>query len=234
MQLNLQGEIFRDVVVIRCRGSIVTGEEVRSLQKEVEKLTLITKKVVLNLSQVTFIDSGGVGALIRLSRVLRSGGGDLVLCQLSPFVHQVLKVTTLLRVFQVYLSETEAIHSFSTRSAVPEAAAAEPHMRVLCVDTSADLLAFVSALLRPAGFEVFTSTSLADARTLVIGVRPSVLICGPGIRSDDPALERIRRLEPEMRFLHLPPDFSSAEATQTGSELVARIRSLPESGKSPS
>jgi anti-sigma B factor antagonist len=226
MPLTLQSEIIRDIVVIRCRGSIITGEEVRSLQLEVEKLTLGRKRVALNLAQVAFIDSGGLGALIRLSRVLRADGGDLVLCELPPFVLQVLQTTTLIRVFQIYESETDAIQSFPTRSALPAAPSPEPRARVICVDTSADLLAFIGTVLKRAGYEVFTSSSLADARTLVRAVRPSLLICGPGISAGELALDKIRQMDAQTRVLQLPPDFSSAEASRTGAELLERVQAL--------
>ena len=79
MQLKLQNERIGNVAVIRCDGRIVTGDEVQALQIEVEKLTLDTKDVVLNLEHVDYLDSGGLGALVRLTRVLRRQHGGMVL-----------------------------------------------------------------------------------------------------------------------------------------------------------
>src|ERR1700687_4218353 len=115
MQLTLQNHKIDGVVVIRCQGRIVAGAEISSLQLEIETLTRMTKKVVLQLAEVSFIDSAGVGALVRLFGVLRANGGDLKLCQLSPFLLQVLQVTNLLRIFPIYASETEAIQAFCKR-----------------------------------------------------------------------------------------------------------------------
>ena len=95
MQLILQSQIMGDVVVIHCQGHIVFGDEVRTLQREVEKLTHVRKNVVLQLAEVSYVDSGGLGALVRLRNLLRFDGGDLKLCQLSPFVLQVLTATKL-------------------------------------------------------------------------------------------------------------------------------------------
>jgi hypothetical protein len=53
MQLILQGQIMGDVVVIHCQGHIVFGDEVRTLQREVEKLTHVRKNVVLQLAEVS-------------------------------------------------------------------------------------------------------------------------------------------------------------------------------------
>ena len=113
MELSLQNQKIDDVVVIRCQGRIVVGAEISSLQLELEKLTQLTKKVVLQLGEVSFIDSVGLGALVRQFGVLRAKGGDLKLCQVSPFLLKVLQVTNLLRILPIYASEAEAIQAFS-------------------------------------------------------------------------------------------------------------------------
>jgi anti-sigma B factor antagonist len=226
MQLKVQNARFGNVVVIRCDGRIVAGDEVQALQIEVDKLMLETKQVVLNLAQVNFLDSGGLGALVRFTRVLRRHRGDMVLCHLTPFVLQVLEATTLHRFFQTCPSETEAVRSFSLRSPVSPAAIPEPLARVVCAHKSTDVLAFMSALLGHAGFEVFTATTLADARTLVVATHPIVFVHGAEMGSNEISLARIRQLDPQRPFLQLPADFSSAEASQSGAQLVDRIRSL--------
>ena len=103
MQLTVQSQTVGDVVIIRCKGRIVSGDEVRHLQQEVEKLTPLTKNVVLQLAEVTYLDSGGLGSLVRLYGVLRAARGDLKLCELSPFVVQVLEATNLLKVLRPLL-----------------------------------------------------------------------------------------------------------------------------------
>ena len=90
MNLTLQSQTIDSVVVIRCQGRIVLGDEIRALQLEVGKLRQLKKKVVLQLAEVNYIDSAGLGALVRLVGMLRVGGGGLKLCELSPFVHKVL------------------------------------------------------------------------------------------------------------------------------------------------
>lgn len=226
MQLSFQSAKQENSVLIRCRGRLVAGEEARALQSEVDQLTLGTKRVVLNLEQVSFLDSGGLGALVRLSVALRAGKGGLVLCHVSPFVLQVLQVTNLHRAFQICATESEAIQSVSLRSPSAEPAQAHSRARVICVDPSPDLLAFLGAVLKRSGYEVFTSSSLADARTLIKATRPRLLICGPAIVVDDLAHERIRQLDPPPQILQLPPGFSSAEPSKTGAELLERVQAL--------
>ena len=115
MQLILQSQNIEDVAVVRCQGRIVAGAEADALRRELENLTRVRKKVVLQLADVGFIDSAGLGALVRLFGVLQNAGGGLKLCQLSPFVLQVLQATNLLGVFRTYQSENEAIEAFSER-----------------------------------------------------------------------------------------------------------------------
>ena len=229
MRLTLESQLMEDVVVIRCQGRIVSGTEVDALQAELDKQTQLRKKVVLQLAEATYIDSSGLGALVRQLGVLRAAGGDLKLCQLSPFLLEVLQITNLLSIFPVYPSEREAIEAFSrARRSCPDAMESS-RTRILCIDTSRDLLAYLSALLKRTGYEVFTSRYLGEATTLVNVVRPNVVICGPGILglpTGAAAVERFRQSGPNVQILHLPSDFSTTEAGQAGVDLVNRVQSL--------
>jgi DNA-binding NtrC family response regulator len=84
---------------------------------------------------------------------------------------------------------------------------------MVSVDTSSDLLAYVNALLKRSGYEVFTTRNLSDARTLMKATKPSVVICGPGMRANELAIEMFRRIDPRMRLLLLQADFSTVEAS---------------------
>src|SRR5271170_4614581 len=143
MHLSLQSQCIAGVAVIRCQGRIVVGEEVRSLQQEIEKHQLETKKYVLQLGEVSYVDSGGLGALVRLVGTLRAHHGEVKLCQVSPFVHNVLRATNLLGLFPIYPTEQEALASFAQRPAHREEYAWSTHTTVLCVDPSSDLLAYM-------------------------------------------------------------------------------------------
>jgi len=225
MQLILQSRMVGDVVIIHCQGRIISGDEVRTLQREVEKLTRVAKRVVLQLAEASYIDTGGLGALVRLFGVLRADGGDLKLCQLSPFVLQVLRATNLFGVLHTYASEREAIEAFSGGPAPVEKTSQASRTRIVCIDSSSDLLAYLNALLKQAGYEVFTTRYPSDAMILVGATRPGVVIYGPGMPSSDSAIEKFRHSVPNVQVLLLPSDFSTAEASQAGTELVDRVRS---------
>ncbi len=224
MQLILQSRMMGDVVVIHCQGHIVFGDEVRTLQREVEKLTHVRKSVVLQLAGVSYVDSGGLGALVRLRNLLRFDGGDLKLCQLSPFVLQVLTATKLHGVFHTYASEKEAIEAFSWALAPPEKTSGGT--RIVCIDSSNDLLAYLNVLLKRAGYEVFTTKYLSDAMILIRATKPRIVIYGSGMQTSESAIEKFRESVPNVQVLLLPSDFSTAEASQAGTELVDRVRSV--------
>jgi anti-anti-sigma factor len=224
MQLSIQNQKIGDIVVIRCQGRIVVGDEIRSFQLELEKLTQLTKKVVLQLGEITFIDSVGLGALVRQFGVLRAKGGDLKLCQVSPLLLQVLQVTNLLRIFPIHESEAEAIHAFSMGPQFREETFGTSRTRIVCIDPSYDLLSYLSALLKRSGYEVITTRSPSDALLLARVTRPHVLICGPGVQTNESAMKGFAEIKPKAELLLLPSDFSTAEAGQAGLDLVNRLR----------
>ena len=164
--------------------------------------------------------------MVRLFGVLRANGGDLKLCQLPPFLLQVLQVTNLLRIFPIYASETEAIQAFSKGPQFREEIFAEARTRIVCADTSTDLLAYLGALLKRSGYEAFTTRHPSDAMLFVKATRPRVLICGPGVQTNESVMKGFREVTPGVQLLLLSSDFSTAEAGQAGIDLVNRIRLL--------
>jgi anti-anti-sigma factor len=227
MRLTLHSQLMEHVVVIRCQGRIVAGAEVDALQAEMDKHAEIRKKVVLHLAEVAYIDSSGLGALVRAFGVLRAAGGSLQLCQVSPSVLQVLEVTKLLSVLPTHATESEAIEACYGRS--PHEAAQASRTRIVCIDASKDLLAYVRVLLTRSGYEVHTAANLPDAKILVSAMRPQMVIYGAGMLGMPmaaAALEKFRQSSPNVRVLQLASDFSTAEAGQAGVDLVNQVRSL--------
>jgi anti-anti-sigma factor len=226
MELSLQHQFCGDVMVIRCSGRIVAGEEAQSLLHECEKHTLETKKFVLQLQEVDFLDSGGLGALVRLLGSLRAHRGDLKLCQLSPFLLKVFTTTNLSATFHTYASEKEAIEAFFHRQHQPHGSPHSSKPKILCVDDSAELLAYLSALLKQSGFEVFTTKNLGDAATFMCATKPALVICGPATQANRSMLEKFRKTYSNVELLLLPPDFIATDASEASSTLVSQIQTL--------
>jgi stage II sporulation protein AA (anti-sigma F factor antagonist) len=226
VQLSLQSQFRGNVVVIRCSGRVTARDEAHALLLEVEKHTLETKRFVLQLEHVSFLDSGGLGTLVRLVGTLRAARGDLKLCQLSPFLKKVFETTNLSGVFHVYESEKEAIDAFSQRQQHPQASLHPSKRKVLCVESSGDLLAYLSALLNRSGYDVFTTKNLADATTFVNAAKPALVICGPSAQTNGPLFERFRVSHPNLELLLLPLDFQATEACEASLNLLNRIQAL--------
>src|SRR5579863_673600 len=102
------------VTVLDIEGRIVLGEESNSFREKVKGLLASgKKKIVLNLQNVTYIDSAGLGTLVATFHSARSQGATLKLANLGAKFKEVLQVTKLITVFDTYDSETAAIQSRS-------------------------------------------------------------------------------------------------------------------------
>jgi len=101
------------VTVILCNGRIVFGEESSQLRDQVKNHLAQSKKIVLNLGGVSYIDSGGLGILVALYTSARSCGGDIKLANLTQRVGDILQITKLSTVFEVYEGEQKAIEAFA-------------------------------------------------------------------------------------------------------------------------
>jgi anti-sigma B factor antagonist len=118
MQLKLTAHKLNDgIVVVDCAGRIVFGEETSELREQVKALISDGGRVVLNLGEVNYIDSGGLGTLVALYTSARSAGGAIKLARLTRRVGDLLQVTKLLTVFEVYETEEEAVESFRKSAA---------------------------------------------------------------------------------------------------------------------
>ena len=112
MQLKLTSKTKDGILIVDCSGRIVFGEESALLRDKIKKAVLETNRIVLNLGDVSYIDSGGLGTLVALRTTAMNAGGTIKLTNLTKRVGDLLQVTKLLTVFDVYDSEAEAIESF--------------------------------------------------------------------------------------------------------------------------
>jgi anti-sigma B factor antagonist len=112
MQLKLAKKTVDGILVIGCSGRIVFGEESSLLREEVKKALQDNKRIVLNLGDVSYIDSGGLGTLVALHTTALGAGATIKLANLTKRVGDLLQVTKLLTVFDVHNSEYKALESF--------------------------------------------------------------------------------------------------------------------------
>jgi len=112
VQLRISTRTIDGVLIVDCNGRIVFGEESASLRDTVKKLINENKNIVLNLSGVSYIDSGGLGTLVALYTSAQTNGGKIKLASLTPRVGDLLQVTKLVTIFEVYDNEEQAVQSF--------------------------------------------------------------------------------------------------------------------------
>jgi len=112
MQLRLSTRIVDGIAVLDCAGRIVFGDESSLLRDTAKKMINENKRIVLNLSGVNYIDSGGLGTLVSLFTTAQKAGGSIKLANLTERVGDLLQVTKLLTVFEVYDSEEKALDSY--------------------------------------------------------------------------------------------------------------------------
>ena len=114
MALKMSQREVDGVVIVALDGRIVLGEESNALREKVKSLLADgKKKVVLNMDNITFIDSAGLGTLVAAHHSAKSQGAGLRLCHLGSKFQEVLQITKLMTVFDVYNTEAEAVASFS-------------------------------------------------------------------------------------------------------------------------
>jgi anti-sigma B factor antagonist len=117
MQLRMSTRTVNGVLVVDCSGRVVFGEESATLRDTVKKLIAQSPNIVLSLKEVNFIDSGGLGTLVSLYTTARNAGGAVKLARLSQRVGDLLQVTKLLTIFEVFDDEEEAAQSFKRDAA---------------------------------------------------------------------------------------------------------------------
>ena len=113
MALRITDRQIGDVDVLDIEGRIVLGEESNSLREKLKSLIAEgKKKIVLNLANIKYIDSAGVGTLVAAHISAKTQGASVRICHLGRKFHEVLQITKLLTVFDVYDTEVAAVGSF--------------------------------------------------------------------------------------------------------------------------
>jgi len=102
-----------DVVVLELQGKITIGEGDVLLRKNIkEQVEKGERKIVLDMDDVKYMDSSGVGELVSSFTTVKNAGGKLMLANLHPRVHDLLQLTALITVFEVFDSVSDALNSF--------------------------------------------------------------------------------------------------------------------------
>ena len=112
MALKVQTQISGDVCILHCSGRIVFGDEGAALRERGRNILAGTPKVVVDLNEVDYIDSGGLGILVGLWVSARNKGGELKLVSPTQRIKELLRRTSLAKIFRVYGNNDEAVAAF--------------------------------------------------------------------------------------------------------------------------
>lgn len=229
MSLALESRHCGSVYVVCCSGRIVTGQESALLEEGLKRGLREFNCVVLNVGDVNYVDSSGMGLMVRFLWHTRTRGGDLRLADPAPFLSKLLEITKLSAVFRIYSDEEAAIVSFLKEgtSIVTDAANAGP--RVLFLDPTPDTCAFVRALLTRHGYRVLSTGLMGDAKILLTASTVDIIILGPdsGPLASPATVNVLQQLAPSAKTVVLEKEFKIRAADEAGTALLARLQLSP-------
>jgi anti-sigma B factor antagonist len=118
MSLKISIRHVENVAVIDLNGRVTLGEASGSLRDTIKDLLAKdNKNILLNMENVSYIDSSGLGEIVGAFATVSNRGGRLKLLGLQQRVHDLMQLTKLYSVFEIFTGETEAVRSFPARAA---------------------------------------------------------------------------------------------------------------------
>ena len=117
--MQIDERVVGDVKVLDLKGRVTLGEGDELLKDKINSLlNQGHKKIILNLAEVPYVDSAGLGEIVRTYTTVSRQGGSLKLLNLTKRITDLLSITKLLTVFETYDSEADAVRSFSSSARV--------------------------------------------------------------------------------------------------------------------
>jgi anti-sigma B factor antagonist len=112
--MQIDERMVGDIKVLDLKGRVTLGEGDELLKDKINSLLQQGfKKIILNLAEVPYIDSAGLGEIVRTYTTVSRQGGSLKLLNLTKRIADLLSITKLLTVFETFDAEAEAVQSFS-------------------------------------------------------------------------------------------------------------------------
>ena len=119
--ITVQERVFRGVTIIDLSGKIGLGESNLQLHETIKRLAAEGKtQIVINLAKVTQIDSSGLGELVSGYTTLKANNGELKLTNVNDRVNDLMTITKLYTVFEIFTAELDAVYSFDEPDASRE------------------------------------------------------------------------------------------------------------------
>jgi anti-sigma B factor antagonist len=225
MQLRLESRPVGDVLIVQCQGRIVVGEAVNTLHYYVQDSFVRYTDIVLQLDQVEFIDSSGLGALVRLMQAARAKGGDLKLSGLPALLRKALETTNLLSQFETYDSVEEAVTAAYLGSRYSRGKAGDARPPILCVYDSKDVCTFLREVLCSAGYNALTALTISDALILLKATKAKRLVISAHMQSvhGRPTRKVLEEIDPAASLLILEENFATQDPGEAASKLLSAV-----------
>jgi anti-anti-sigma factor len=228
MQLRLESRPVGDVLIVQCHGRIVAGNEVFTLHSSVGDSIVKYGDIVLQLDNVEFVDSSGLGALVRLMQAARAKGGDLKLSGVCTRTRKTLEMTGLHSQFEIYDAVEEAITAAYLGSKYSRGIAGDNRPRILCVYESNDVCTFLREVLCVAGYNALTTMSIDDARILLKATKAKSVVMSNKMQSvyGKPTRKMLEEIDPAVRILILDENFAAQDPGEAAEKLLGQLSSL--------
>jgi anti-sigma B factor antagonist len=222
LPLSLDTREVGRVTIVRCNGRIVAGGESESLRAHIDRLLLDRRSIILHMGEVGFIDSSGLGTMVRSLTSIRRAHGDLKLCNVTEQVRKVLEMSRLTQVFDTHESEEKAVAAFY-RPGAPAETPVPTGRSILCVDYNRDVLAYLRELVRRAGYDVQSTSHPGDALILMRVTRFDLLLVGPDLTTSPATWQTFQAACTRLPVIELGSDFSTRDAGEAGAALLEKI-----------
>lgn len=222
LRLALETRDIGRVTVVRCKGRLVSGGESESLRAHVAHLLRDRRAIVLHLGDVAFVDSSGLGTMVRTLTSTRQVHGDLKLCDVPEHVKKVLELSHLTKLFDSHESEDHAVAAFYRAPGKGEKAAPKGRS-ILCIDRNLDVVTLLRELLHGAGYDVHTSNNMRDSMLLMRITRFDLLLMGSDVAGAPAAEKSFRDACAKVPVIELGSEFATLEAGTATAALMEKI-----------
>ena len=228
MPLQLESRPLGTVLLVQCNGKIVAGQEVFTLHAYVGDALLKYRDIILQMEQVSFLDSSGLGALVRLVTKARSKGGDIKLCGVQPQARKALEMTMLQSLFETYDSISDAIMAAYLGSLYSKNQTEGAEFRILCVYDASDVRTLLTEILCRAGYNTLPTSSVDDAAILLKATKAKLVILGANLQSVHGKSTRklFEDIDPSVSLLVLDDHFAEKDPGEAAAKLMEEVRSI--------
>jgi len=222
LRLSLETRDVGRVTIVRCKGRIVAGGETEALRAHVAHLLRDRRSIVLHLGEVVFIDSSGLGTMVRTLTSTRQVHGDLKLCDVPEHVRKVLALSHLTKLFESHESEDSAVAAFYGKPVQAEQPVSVGRS-VLCIDRNLDVVTYIRELLHRAGYDVHSTNNLRDGMLLMRITRFDLLLLGAELTASPAVQKSFGEARADVPVIELGNEFSTLEAGEATSALLEKI-----------